>query len=200
MRNCETIIVIPTLDPIVGARCAAEARSTAGVQCGIIIASDYEKRGAVVVSNVLVRAALDWGAKYICYVNDDVSEFPENWLKRLIEAVDKQPHYGSASAGGKCRGGPQAKARPGLPPLIIETRHPLAWFCTVIKAEVFNSVVMFDEKLTHYADDSDFQFRMVELGWLNAYVQDVFVRHDAGKPIQPWWDQDLGRLRRKWNL
>jgi GT2 family glycosyltransferase len=198
-RKCDVVIVIPTLNLLDAAKTAKAARDSAGLKCGVIIAGDQEKRGAVVVSNVLLRAAIDWGAKYIAYVNDDVVGFTQGWLKRLIEAVDSNPEYGSASAGGKCRGGPQKDCKPNMSPGIIATRHPLAWFCTVIKSEVF-SLGFWDEEMIHYADESDFQFRMVEAGYLNVCVQDVYVEHKSGAVNKVWWEHDIGRLRKKWNL
>jgi len=197
-RGCDAVIVIPTLDPIRAAYVAKEARDRAGIPCGLVIASDFAKRGAVRVSNVLVRAAIDWDAKYVCYLNDDVGDFPDGWLKRLIEAVELKDVYGSASAGGKCRGGPQASCRPGMPPGVLEAELPLAWFCTVIKRRVFEQIGYFDERMIHYCDETDFETRMSEQGWLNIYVQDVWVRHDAGQPIREWWDRDHTMLRKKW--
>jgi len=199
-RPCETVIVMPTLDTVSAARVAEEARKTAGIECGLVIASDYKKRGAVPASNVLVHAAMDWGARYICYLNDDLSGFQQGWLKRLVEALESGANYGSASAGGKCRGGPQKDCRPGLPPGIIETKHPLAWFCTVIRRQVLEQIGDFDEGMIHYADESDFQFRMVQQGWINVYVQDVYVEHHTGSPILDWWKHDVGILAKRYHL
>lgn len=193
-RNCKTIIIIPTLNPIGAATVAEEARKTAGVKCGILIASDQEKRGAVIVGNVLLKAAMEWGARYVCYLNDDTAEFEDDWLKRLIRVLESNDQLADVSASGNCRGGPQRD--PGTEGVIV-TKHPLAWFCTVIRAKALEEVGLFDEGLIHYADDSDLSFRMTDAGWLHACTKEVWVDHDPCKPIEPWWSQDLARLRAK---
>lgn len=200
MRDCEVVIVIPTLNPVEAANTANLARQAAGMPCGILIASDQEKRGAVHVGNVLLQAAMGWGAEYVCYLNDDVSQFTVGWLKTLVDVAKSSGKYADVSAMGKCRGGPQPTGKPGEPFEIVETRHPLAWFCTVLQVDALRRVGLFDERFIHYADDSELSYRLLEAGYKHVCVRGVWVQHNQdAEPIRQWWEHDLNLLRQKWN-
>lgn len=199
-RPCDVVLICPTLDPMRGARTLDEARAAAGITCGVILASDQEKRGAVAINNVLLRAALDWGARVVGYVNDDTWGFPQGWLKRLVEVLDEWPKAGVAVTGAPCRSNPQRRGRPGLPPAVIEVARPTAWVVAAIRAETIREVGWLDEELIHYADDSDFEMRMHAAGWASVYVQDVFVQHETGDGhwIADWYDHDKRRFIATW--
>lgn len=200
-RLASTIIICPTLSVIDTARTIREARATAGVEVAVLLASDYKPRGAVVAGNVMIRAALDWGARHICYLNDDTTGFPQNWLKRLIEAVESKSEYGIAVPGCPCRTKPQNEGKPGLPAAIIELARPSAWVVAVIKAHLFEELGLLNTDLIHYADDSDFEMRMFAAGYKSVYVQDVYVDHaktPGEQTASPWYAHDRGVFKRKW--
>jgi GT2 family glycosyltransferase len=200
-REAEVIIICPSLSVIDAARTIYEARNSAGMPAAVILASDHERRGAVKVGNVMIRAALDWGAKYVCYLNDDTHGFPQGWLKRLVEVVGSRPDYGIAVPGCPCRTAPQNTGRPGMKPGVTELARPSAWVVAVIKAFMFQELGLLDEALIHYADDSDFEMRMFAAGYKSVWVHDVFVGHDAepGEVAAPeWWAHDAGVFKRKW--
>lgn len=200
-RTAETVIMCPTLSVIDAARTIYEARNSAGMPAAVLLASDHERRGAVVVGNVMIRAALDWGARHICYLNDDTTGFQQGWLKRLVEVVDSKPEYGIAVPGCPCRSSPQANARPGMPRGVVELARPSAWVVAVIKAHLFEELGLLDTDLIHYADDSDFEMRMFAAGYKSVWVRDVYVNHAAepGEKVAPeWWAHDRAVFRRKW--
>jgi len=200
-RDAETIIICPTLSVIDAAQTIREARNTAGVPVAVLLASDYDKRGAVRVGNVMLKAALNWGARHICYLNDDTTQFQQGWLKRLIEAVETKAEYGIAVPGCPCRTKPQNQGRPGLEPALIELVKPSAWVCAVMKADMVREVGFLDPRLIHYADDSDYEMRMREKGWKAVYVQDVYVHHTRQPQEQtrsPWWAHDKAIFKSKW--
>ena len=200
-RAAKAIIIMPTLSVIDSADTIRQARNAAGVECAALVASDHTARGAVVVGNVMIRAALDWGAKWICYLNDDTEQFPQGWLKRLIEAVESRSDYGIAVPGCPCRTKPQNQGKPGLPAALIELDRPAAWVVAVLKAEMIRDVGWLEERLIHYADDSDYEMRMRERGWLSVYVQDVYIHHRRlpGEQVRsPWWAHDKGVFKSKW--
>ena len=200
-REAETVIICPTLSVIDTARTIREARNTAGVPAAVILASDYDRRGAIVVGNVMIEAALNWGAKYIAYLNDDTTGFQQGWLKRLIEAVDSNPLYGIAVPGCPCRTKPQNTGQPGMEPGIVELTKPSAWVVAVIKAQMFRELGLLNTDLIHYADDSDFEMRMFEAGYKSIWVRDVYVHHHRLPQEQtrnPWWAHDKGVFKKRW--
>jgi len=200
-REAKTIIICPTLSVIDAARTIREARDSAGMPVAIILASDYERRGAVVVGNVMIRAALAWGARHICYLNDDTEGFQQGWLARLVEAVDSDLSYGVAVPGCPCRTKPQNTGQPGMAPGIVELNKPSAWVCAVIKAHLFEELGLLNEDLIHYADDSDFEMRMFEAGYKSIWVKDIYVHHKRLPQEQtrnPWWAHDKGVFKKKW--
>ena len=197
-RSNDVVIVMPTMEPARAAATLAEARASAGVRCAFVLVSDAERRGAVVAGNVAMRAALDWGARFVCYLNDDVHGFPQGWLRRLIEALEMDDCYAVAAAGGNCRSQPQAGGRPGMAPAVVEVQQPLAWFCAVVRAEALEEVGLFDPAFIHYADESDWEMRSRQRGWRSVYVPDVYVVHERGEPVEAWYRADRARFRERW--
>lgn len=200
-RDAETVIICPTLSVIDAARTIREARGAAGMDVAVILASDHTARGATIAGNLMIRAALDWGAVHVCYLNDDTTGFQPGWLARLVEAVDSRPEYGVAVPGCPCRTHPQNTGKPGMAPGIVELSKPSAWVCAVIKARMFRELGLLNEDLIHYADDSDFEMRMFEAGYKSIWVQDVYVHH-ARKPEEqsrsPWWAHDKAVFKKRW--
>jgi GT2 family glycosyltransferase len=149
----------------------------------------------------MIKAALDWGARHIAYVNDDTSDFQQGWLKRLIEAVDSDPSYGVAVPGCPCRTKPQNTGKPGMAPGIVELTKPSAWVVACIKAQMFEELGLLNTDLWHYADDSDFEMRMFEAGYKSVWVKDVYVHHARlpGEQVaSPWWRHDKGVFKKRW--
>lgn len=197
-RTAEIVLVCPTLDILLGAETLAEAKDTAGLPVGALLISDYARRGGLVVSNVLWRAAMDWGARVAVFVNDDCSQFPAGWCKRLVEVLDSRPEIGVAVTGAPCHSAPQGKGKPGLPPAIIELQHPAAWVVAAVKTDVFRQVGYMDEGYQHYCDDTDLEMRMRAKGWRSVYVQDVWINHHMGQQWGEWYDADRARFKQKW--
>jgi len=200
-RQAETVIICPTLSVIDAAQTIREARDTAGVPAAVILMSDHEARGAVAVGNLMIRAALDWGAKHVAYLNDDTTSFQRGWLRRLVEAVESKPEYGVAVPGCPCRTKPQNTGRPGMEPGVIELVKPSAWVVAVIKAQMFRELGLLNADLIHYADDSDFEMRMFEAGYKSVWVQDVYVHHRRLPQEQsrsPWWAHDKAVFKKRW--
>lgn len=192
------VIITATLDLSKAAETILLAREGTEVSCMAIIVWDYERRGVIRPANAALVAAMQTGAPYIVWLNDDVRIAKEGWLKRMIEVLEADPHYGIAAASGRCRTLPQSRGRPGAKPSIQITKTPLAWFCAVVKRQVFEEVGLFDENLIHYAGDTDMSRRAHKAGWKSVWVKDVYVEHEPGRPIGEWWEHDLGYYGGKW--
>lgn len=197
-RTSEIVLVCPTLGIAEGAMTLSEARATAGIDCGALLISDYARRGGLVVSNVLWRAAMDWGARVAVFVNDDCDRFPQGWCKRLVDVLDSRPEIGVAVTGAPCHSTPQGKGKPGLPQAVIELQHPAAWVVAAVKTSVFRDVGFMDEGYQHYCDDTDLEMRMRAKGWRSVYVQDVWINHHMGQTWGEWYDKDRARFKERW--
>ena len=192
------IIVTPTLDVARAAATCAQAQRLAGFPCGIVIIGEETKRGAVIPMNAGVTAALAQNPDYIVHLNDDTRVGQDGWLARLVEAIESNPRYGLAAPSGPCRSDPQLRGRPGMEKGITVVEHPLANFCQVVKAEVIRQVGLYDTNLIHYSGESDFSMRARDLGWLEIWVQDVYVHHEVGEKTLDWWQHDRAYYKNKW--
>jgi len=192
-------IIIPTLDPKIAGVTGNDALFKAGMDAELIIIHDKERTGATKQLNIGFKQAFEGGADYICYLNDDSSQYQEGWLVRLIEALEEDPLYMIACPGGPCRSGVQKHCTPDMPKEIVEASR-LAWFCVVIKRKLFEEIGFLDEQFKHYAQDGDFSFRAAQKGYKTICVKDVYVHHAVSKPIFPWWRDDSKKLRAKWGM
>ena len=193
------VLIIPTLDPKVAEVTGAEALSKAGVDADLIVVHDKKRTGATKQLNIGFKKAFEMGADYIGYLNDDSSQYQEGWLARLIEALEEDSDYMIACPGGPCRSGVQRHCKPGMPKEVVEASR-LAWFCVVIKRKLFEEIGFLDEQFSHYAQDGDLSFRAAQKGYKTICVKDVYVHHEVGKPVFPWWREDSQKLRAKWNM
>jgi len=145
-----------------------------------------------------MAAALQQNPDYIVHLNDDIEIEQAGWLARMVEALASDERYGLAAASGSCRSNPQLRGHPGMEKGVTVARHPLANFCQVVKTKVIRQVGLFDTNLIHYCDETDFSMRARELGWLEIWVQDVFVNHRGGATVAEWWEHDTAYYKQKW--
>jgi GT2 family glycosyltransferase len=168
------------------------------VPVNFVIVADSERRGGTIPTNIGFRAALDLGAPFIVYLNDDTEFDQDCWLARMIMALNLDDTYGIAAPSGDCRGGPQMTAGPGATPGVFVKQDPLAWFVAVLRREVLEGVGLFNPELIHYSADSDLTRRAQEAGWQSVWVRDVYVKHKPGPPIPDWWEHDRAVYKRTW--
>ena len=199
MSTPRAAIVVPTLDAQKAVFATHFARASAGVPCAVVIVQDHERRGGIAPANAGFEAALELGAPFVVYLNDDAGGFQYGWLARMIEALEENPRNGIACPSGGCRGGEQGKVAPGAPRATVVVDQPLAWFVAVLRREMLAHVGVFDKRLHHYAGDSDLTRRAQLLGWKSVWVQDVWVEHSPGERIQPWWDEDQATYKATWD-
>jgi GT2 family glycosyltransferase len=153
-----------------------QAAQTAGIPTRQYVALSEQGEGGTRPSNRAMRYAYDRGAHYICYVNDDVRFPQQGWLQALIEAVNISPRYAIAGATGLCSQLPQRQIRPSGK-WDIEPIDDLAMFATVIPRRTIDLLGVFDERYTHYADDSDYCKRIQRAGMQALLVHHVWVDH-----------------------
>jgi GT2 family glycosyltransferase len=177
----------------------AKAAKTAGVACRTFVAVDVVGKdgrgeGGTKTANRALKAAV--GTKYVCYINDDVSFPQKDWLKQLIQALEKNPRYGIAGPGGRCST-PQNRGKLNMPHGIVELKR-LSFFCAVFKRAILDELGLLDEQFIHYGCDTDYCERAGQANWKCIWVQHVYVEHDRSPLIREWKDHDVAKFRRKW--
>lgn len=194
----KTWIVTATLDADKGADTVRRAWAVGGIPADIYVSVDAKHEGGVKTANRALKAAVSTPALYIAYINDDIEAFPQNWLRRMIEALGSSLHYGAAGPSGKCGTWPQQSGRRGMPAKVTQVDR-LSFFVVVFKREVLEQVGLLDERFIHYACDGDYCMRMKLLGWQPVWVQDVWVEHRRSPIVRDWKVHDVAEFRKKWH-
>jgi len=188
-------IVTPTLDRAVGEKTVEQAAATAGVSVKTFVVVDHNRDGGVATANIALAKAQ--GTPYVCYINDDV-EFPrQDWLKSLIEALEKNPRNGIVGPSGGCGIAPQSRSKPGMSYGVRPVVY-LSFFCTVFRREAFDEIGLLDSRFKHYACDNDYCLQAIQAGWRVIYAQHVWVKHQASPTIRNWKNHDVAAFRGKW--
>jgi GT2 family glycosyltransferase len=196
-------IVTPTLDEETGQKAITSAIATAGVSCLTHVELDVNHEGGTKTANRALAVTESVVTPFVCYINDDVTFPQQDWLKRLIEALESDDGYGVAGPSGKCGTNPQKKGRPGMEPGIVEVRQ-LSYFVAVFRRAVLDALGPLDEKFNHWGCDSDYNMRIRAAGWKCVWVRDVWVEHNTvphdqrESHVQAWKSRDVAYYRRKW--
>ena len=135
--------------------------------------------GFIKATNAGIRAS---DAPYLCLLNND-TEVEAAWLERMLAVFDDDPKIGlvgpTTTAHSWQNRETVFKALYGQPPprwLYVHTM--LAFFCTVIRGEVIDSVGLLDEGYgVGFGDDDDYCRRVVKAGWKMALAMDVLIKH-----------------------
>lgn len=116
-------------------------------------------------------------APYIILLNNDTEAIP-GWLPRLRAAFDVHKLIGLAGPLTTTPESWQGKwpPRPGVH--ILGGGRMLAFFCVMVKREVFDKIGMLDENYgPGLGDDDDLSRRAERAGFLLALVQDLRIPH-----------------------
>lgn len=191
-------VVIPTLHPDRAGALLERVQETAGMPVLGVIVADYERRGGTRTLNDGVAAALNTGAPAVLLLDDDV-EFPQQgWLRQLADALEA-PHVGAVGPSLPCRGPQNGRPEPGLDAANMPL---LCGACVLYKRAALEDVGQLDERMQHYASDTDHAFLLRNHGWRLQWVQDVQIGHEiAGNGFFPeQWAKDHAVLEQKWGL
>jgi GT2 family glycosyltransferase len=188
-----------TLDSKAGHTACESAIATAGVGVRSFVSIDPVGQGGAKTANAGLRWALGTRLPYVCYINDDVEFAQQDWLKRLIEALEENPRYSTAAPGGHCATAPQCKATPGMARGMQVVKH-LSHFCVVHKREALADIGIFDEAFFHYGCDNDWNLRAAQKGWKLVWVKDVWVNHfgcHPGRRMTDWMKHDQALYKKR---
>lgn len=143
--------------------------------------------------------------KYICLLNPD-TEAANDWLERLVAAMDQHPEAGVCasrlmvygtdivdSAGDGCavtgRGYKRGEGQPGLN---YQTAEPVFGACggaMLIRRKVIDRIGFLDDDFFLIYEDTDFNFRVRLSGWQCWYEAGAVVYHKVRSSIGAMSDQ-----------
>ena len=191
----EVFVVVPTLDPVTALKNTQGAMLSSGMFTSVNIVHDKLGEGFTRTVNRGLRA-LPAHADWVCILNDDIEPMTENWMYRLYKELVDEPSFGLAGPSGPCRTPPQNSGLPGAPYGVKVCSH-LAFFCVLIKRDVFDEVGWLDEDLQHYGSDNILSWAAEIAGFKSIWVRHVYVLHEVSVPLEPWFSQDRKMLKRK---
>lgn len=143
--------------------------------------------------NIAIRYIRQFNPQYYCFINSDMT-VEENWLPPLINCMERHPKCGIVSnrlcdPGNKKfiqNDGADVK-NPCHYKMGFNTDFEFKAFtdlsewvhmgCTLIRAEVFNEIGLFDENFFIYSSDFDFQYRAKWAGFELYHCPDSVAYH-----------------------
>ena len=156
-----------------------------------------KNRGFAGGVNAGIRRAVGLGSKYIGLLNSDAIT-DKNWLKNLVDFLDKHPKAGIATAKILNQTGEYLDSTGdiytiwGLPYPLGRREADTGQYdnqrwvfgasggASLYKTEMFNEIGLFDEDFFAYYEDVDISFRAQLAGWKVAYVPKAVVYHQIG--------------------
>lgn len=133
-------------------------------------------------------------SRYVVALSNDVL-VTKNWLKKLVEIMDKNPTIGLLSPltdniGSNC---PRASLairehnllRPDepyeninkLPSRFAYCDSNVSMFCAILRRQMIDKIGMLDERFTCYGNDDDYNDRVRHAEWKAAVALNCFVYH-----------------------
>lgn len=165
---------------------------------------NQENLGFVKATNQGIKRAMELGADYVVLQNND-TEVYEGWLEKMIRVAESDPKIGMVGPlASPCNSWqsidhigkileefcdlPKYNNNPEEYSRLIgrkyekqfsEVKNQLAFFCTLIKAEVVRSVGLLSEDFgIGFGDDDDYSIRAIKKGWKIYIAKDVFIFHN----------------------
>jgi len=163
---------------------------------------------------------------YICIINNDVIT-PKSWLKKMVNALEKEDNIGAVGVSSNRVGGRQIvawrdvsdkfkpfpddenvdldyveKLSDYFSRYFVEQKEELpelSGFCYVLKRDVWKEIGGFNELgYRLYGSDNEFILRMTRMGYKAVWHKDIFVFHY--KAISTFREMDKGSLDREWEI
>lgn len=191
-------IVIPTLDPALPERIAAQLNAhEPGMDIDAIIQIDLARTGFTRAVNEGLKIALNRGMDYIGIMTDDCQPQTDGWLDKLVAALEDDDANGVAAPLMHCRTEGVNGIEPKTEPFVVE-HWGVPYGCVVIRREMLRDVGLLDPIFGHYCSDTDHQFRARRFGWRSVVCWHVYVDRELHPPRQPMWREDQAALKRRW--
>ncbi len=128
---------------------------------------------------------------FIIGLDDDIIDFPENWISGFITAYKSIPEMGYMVAdvikdahtnGGKFDEGDYLEENFCNGNFILQ-KGPIGGWCFLLSRKVYNEVgkLMYDKTRTFIAEDGDYQLRADNLGFRTGILKGFKVYHATGE-------------------
>lgn len=191
-------IVIPTLDADLPTRLADQLNAREpGMNIDAIIQIDEARTGFTRAVNEGLKVALQRDAAYIGIMTDDCQPQTDDWLAKLVAALEEDDANGVAAPLMPCRTEGVNGIKPRGTPFVVE-HWGVPYGCVVIRREMLRDVGLLDPVFRHYCSDTDHQFRARRFGWRSVVCWHVYVEREPHPPRRPMWEQDQAALKRRW--
>lgn len=133
-----------------------------------------ENKGFIKATNIGIVHS---NAPYIVLMNNDTEAVP-NWLEKLVQPLEENHKVGLSGPLTTTPNSWQGKYDKDKTGYVIRKSGMLAFFCTMFKRQVFESVGFLDETFgVGFGDDDDYCKRCLDKGWDMALVQDLIIPH-----------------------
>lgn len=153
-------------------------------------------------NNVGIKKAIkEYNPDYILLLNDDIEIIEENWLKKMVEAGDKEkkvgimgckilyPDRSIQNMGGFLKGWKIDLDLDEKKKDSFEVDHVMGAFM-IIKKEVIKKIGLLDEIYNPYLlEDTDYCLRAKKKGWKIVSIPYVSIIHKKGKSIDSLEDK-----------
>lgn len=139
-----------------------------------LLIRNQENLGFIKATNAGIKAS---NAPYVVLMNNDTEAVP-GWLGKLVQPLREHREVGLSgplTTTPLSWQGKYPKDRQGYE---IRERGMLAFFCTMFKREVFNTVGLLDENFgVGFGDDDDYCHRALQHEYKLALVRDLIIPH-----------------------
>lgn len=143
-----------------------------------ILIQNKENLGFVKAVNQGIKYSIDSGlSEYIILMNND-TEAVDGWLEKLTQPFLEHQNIGAVGPLTTTPNSWQGKYPKNRTGYVIKKNGMLAFFCTMIKKDVFLNIGLLDETFgIGFGDDDDYCKRMLDNGYVLALVQDLIIPH-----------------------
>lgn len=161
---------------------------------GATLITNLTNEGYVKGVNKGIRMALESGATHVLVINNDAIG-KGRFIAQLKEALDRHPEAGLVSpkilyynsdrvwfSGGTFNNWLGYSKHPGMNLINdgkgVESEQDYITGCSIlVKADLFQTIGLFDEQYNIYGEDIDFCFRAKDRGFSSWYTPDTIVYH-----------------------
>ena len=197
------VIIIPTLDRMMGITAANRALHLAGLEnVRAVVAVDETRRGWTQNVNRNLPLTMNpngtWTANDdVCILNDDC-QVRIGWLASLWGELEDHSDCWFAGPSGPCRTAPQNTGQPNDERQAQRVSH-CAGFCLVVKREAIRALGPLDKIFSHYGSDVDWQWRAQrDFDKHTLWIPSVYVNHGLHDPHEPWFTADNIEFWKRW--
>ncbi len=202
------------IKPVVGVLCVPKNKENARAVldqtcavagCPVTQVLVPNRVGFTKAANAVLRKAQELEAPYVAVLNDDLTSCSEEWLLKMINALELDELNVVAFPSGRCSPDRlSTTGQRGDNEGVIDVPTG-SMFATVFRTSILDTVGLLCEEYIHWASDDDYCNRVWEAGLKCVWVRHVFFGHAwsgglAKTPEQVKWQfYDRTLFFSRWN-